>query len=550
MRFARSWNVSAWLPPLLVLVALSGLSIGAVYWSDRQGWLLYHNDAVAHTNIARRIVDTRIETLQQIGTVWLPLPHLLMVPLVKDDSLWRSGLAGSIPSAGAFLMAGLFLFLGMRRYSGSLAVAAAAVALFALNPNLLYLQSVAMTESLFFALLALLFWLLVMFHEEPSPWTAAAAGLAAFAATWTRYEGWFLLPFVALALLATGGRRRWSATVVFCAIAAIGPAVWLFYNWWYWGNWLEFYNGPYSAMAIYQRQLIAGMARYPGDGNWTLSAKYFLAAVKLNLGIVLTIAGLPGLAAVLLRRRWLLLLLLLPPVFYVISMHSSGTPIFVPELWPFSRYNTRYGLSALPLLSVAAACLITFLPRKLQAAGALVLVAAAVTPWLVNRNPESWICWQEAERNSKVRREWTKQAADYLKPRYRLGSGIFTNFGDLTGIYQQAGIPLRETLYDVDELEWLATHARPDLFLKEEWAVAISGDNVATTLLRSARIGPKYECVHRIMVGGGPVIEIYRRSSTYPFYESARSEKRLSADVGAGGPAARPAGDREKDLRP
>ncbi len=550
MKFPRRWNLSRWLPPALVLVVLAAISILAACWFYRQGFLLYYGDALAHLNIARRVVDTRYPTLQQIGTVWLPLPHLLMLPLVKDDWLWRSGLAGTIPAAVAFVLAGLFLFLGVRRLSESNTVAAAATALFALNPNLVYLASIPMTEPLFYACLAALFWLLTVFRQNPSHRIAAAAGVVALAATWTRYEGWFVLPFVALALLALGGKRRWTATLLFCVIAAIGPLVWFFFNWWYWGNWLEFYNGPYSAKAIYQRQLLAGMARYPGDGNWLLAAKYYWIALELTTGRVLVFVGLAGLVAAVPRRWWLLVLLALPPVFYVISMHSAGTPIFVPPLWPFTRYNTRYGLAALPLLGATAACLLTFLPPRFRQVGALVLVAAAVAPWLLHPTPDNWICWVESQRNSRVRRQWTTLAVDYLKPRYRTGSGIFSEFGDLTGIYQEAGIPLAETLYDVDEPEWLAAHARPDLFLHEEWAVATSGDTVATTLLRAWRKGPKYDCVKRIEVGGGPVIEIYRRSGTYPFYESARSQKRLPADVGGAGSGERPAGDRPADLRP
>ena len=44
---------------------------------------------------------------------------------------------------------------------------------------------------------------------------------------------------------------------------------------------------------------------------------------------------------------------LLPPIFYVWSMHSGGTPIYVPGFGSASYYNTRYGLAALPLLAIA-----------------------------------------------------------------------------------------------------------------------------------------------------------------------------------------------------
>ena len=57
----------------------------------------------------------------------------------------------------------------------------------------------------------------------------------------------------------------------------------------------------------------------------------------------------------------------------------------------------------------------------------------------------------------------------------REGAGNRHVFGDLTGIFQTAGIPIRETLYDGNNPAWLAAVTRPDFFLHEEWAVAQAG---------------------------------------------------------------------------
>ena len=57
----------------------------AVAWFYRTGAILYYGDAEAHLNIARRIVDSRTPGWCQLGTTWLPLPHLLMIPLVRHD---------------------------------------------------------------------------------------------------------------------------------------------------------------------------------------------------------------------------------------------------------------------------------------------------------------------------------------------------------------------------------------------------------------------------------------------------------------------------------
>jgi hypothetical protein len=92
------------------------------------------------------------------------------------------------------------------------------------------------------------------------------------------------------------------------------------------------------------------------------------------------------------------------------------------------------------------------------------------------------------------------------------GSGIITSFGDLTGIYRQMGIPLRETFTGDNGLPWLATVRRPKLFMWQEWAVAVRGDAVAAAAVRDGR----YSLEKSIMVKGAPAIEIYRRTGGNP----------------------------------
>src|SRR5207253_11327352 len=76
----------------------------------RGGDLMLYGDAVAHINIARRVFDSRTPGLLQLGTVWLPLPHLLMIPLLISDDLWRSGVGGAIPSMVAYVFGVIGVF--------------------------------------------------------------------------------------------------------------------------------------------------------------------------------------------------------------------------------------------------------------------------------------------------------------------------------------------------------------------------------------------------------------------------------------------------------
>ncbi len=495
-----------------VVAALAALSAAALASVHARGWLLYYGDAQAHLNIARRILDSRTPGYDQIGTVWLPLPHVLMLPLVGDAAWWTSGLAGAVPSALCFVAAGAFLYFAARRAFASRAAAVAATALLAANPNLLYLQSTAMTETLFLAALLAMLWATLRFRETQSLGAVVAAALASAAASLTRYEGWFLIPFVAAYFLFAARRHRLRAALLFGVLASLAPLYWLAHNWWGYGNFLEFYNGPYSAQAIYQRALAGGMARYPGDGDWGKACLYFRVAAGLVAGWPLAWLAAAGAVAALLKRTfWPLLLLALPPAFYVWSLHSGSTPIFVPELWPFTYYNTRYGLAALPLLAFAAASLVRLAPARAGKLAALVVVAAGAGYWVANPQPERWTTWKESQVNSEARRVWTREAAGFLRARQAGSGGVLFSFGDLAGIFPEAGIPLARTLHEGNVPLWEAAVARPDLFLWEEWAVAMSGDQVATALLRAQRKGPRYSLEKSIAVKGAPVIEIYRR---------------------------------------
>src|SRR5437764_9419619 len=78
-------------------------SVFSFLYYFRRGEVLLYGDAVAHINIARRVFDSKTPGLLQLGTVWLPLPHLLMMPFLMFEGMWRSGAGGSIPSMAAYV---------------------------------------------------------------------------------------------------------------------------------------------------------------------------------------------------------------------------------------------------------------------------------------------------------------------------------------------------------------------------------------------------------------------------------------------------------------
>ncbi len=493
-------------------LGIAAVSALAVWYFFSNGWLQWYGDAEAHLNIARNLIDNRTPGYDQLGTVWLPLPHVLTMPFAQVDAWWRNGIAASFAPAAFFIMGGVFLFAAVRRIYDSTAAAFAAAALATLNPNLLYLQSTSMTEGYFYGELMAALYFTVRYRETQGLGAAAGAGVAVCAAALTRYEGWFLIPFVAAYLLIAGSRRRFLAAALFCAIAGAGPLYWMASNWYLTGDALDFYRGPYAPRAI------QGGKPYPGYHDWRLAWMYYRAAVEWCAGPGLALMGAVGVVVALARRAfWPLLLLALPPIFYILSNHSSGgTPIYVPNLWPHSWYNSRYGLAALPLLAFCAAALVLAVPARFHGAVAALIVVAGTVHWASHPGPENWVTWAESRANSEGRRAWTREAGRFLGPRYVRGSGVISTFGDVSGIFRQMGLPLSETFTVNNGIPWEAAVRRPDLFLREEWAIAAyrpdQTDPVRAAIELAEKSGIHYTLEKTIRIKNEPVIEIYRYS--------------------------------------
>jgi hypothetical protein len=185
------------------VLAAAATAAGVVAWILflRADLVLSHYDARAHLVVARRIIDNITPGWQQVGAVWLPLPHLINAIPAQIDVLYRTGAFASLVSIGCF---GLTAYAAARLVmtaTGSPLGALAATALMALNPNLLYLQATPMTEpmllgALFLAVLWLYEW--VPLNQDAVPGRVA---LALIAAMLTRYEAW---PVVAAAIVAAG----------------------------------------------------------------------------------------------------------------------------------------------------------------------------------------------------------------------------------------------------------------------------------------------------------------------------------------------------------
>ena len=487
---------------LLVLATTFAASATAVWWSWTHAAFLLYGDAEAHIHIARRLFDSHRPGITQLGSVWLPLPPLLLAPFLLVDSWWRSGFAPVIPSAVCYLLACLGLHQLLRRWV-SPAAASIGLALFAANPNLLYLQTTAMTEPLFLCELIWAVLLLVEWYEALNLDGKRSAKLlwaiigVLIAAVYTRYDGWILafLVWAAMAVcLKRRGRLFQSNFILASVVLLLAPAGWMIYNAVVFQDWLDFLRGPYSARAIELRTSSSAVDPHPGWHNPWVSLLYFVKAAEMDVAalgfgeLIFLVAAL-GTGWAWLRRRvqstiaatgkkvsswpanswaWTLFLWL-PLPFYAYSVSYGSVPIFLPVWKPFSWYNTRYGMELLPALAFFFAfavegALVSFerqrKPRYRTAMIAVLFVLMAAN--FAEMLREKPLTYEEAKKNAGARGYYNEAIAAALKPLHALDPNgvVLMDTSTFPSIVPNAGLTYRQTINESDkEFYWAALGA-------------------------------------------------------------------------------------------
>jgi hypothetical protein len=489
------------------IVALCGalLAFGAFLYYYRQGEILLYGDAVAHINIARRIFDCREPGLRQLGTVWLPLPHLLMLPFVWNDNFWVSGIGGSLPSMVAFVLGavGLYRLVSART---SHAVGGIAAAIYLLNPSLLYMQATAMGESIY---LALMIWAVVYLdafaralRDPAAPLSAPKAlvrcAMVLAGAILTRYDGWFLSAVIGLAGLviliqnwslqpAANRRLLIRSAVNFTLLCSLTAGLWLSYNYWLSRHAFDFAAGPYSAKAIAERTTPKGAPPYPGKDHPAAAATYFLKAAKLNMAegnwqfwLVAAIVLGTCLIGLIIRGGWIWLLLWTPLLFYALSIAYGSVPIFVPVWWPFSYYNVRYGLEMLPAFCVSLAFLSSLGKRAMLPGRWQIAVPIAVLAVVAGGYAWSWratpICLREARANGRNRMSLDAAVGRYIQAMPH-DATILMQTGSYVGALQMADRHLDSVIWEGLYYQWDVALNQPAQ--KADYVIAFDNDSVS-----------------------------------------------------------------------
>jgi hypothetical protein len=172
--------------------------------------LLAYPETVRGLLIARRIAEGT--GFAPVGSVWLPLWHLLAAATAWNDAMYYSGLSGSVISMLAYVAATRYLYRTALALAGSRLAGVTAAVVFAANPGVLYLQSMPVHALLLIACTAAMAYHLTLWCKTGSYRQLVGTSAAALLASVTSYTGWGLDLAAAFIVCYVAWRRAPSAS--------------------------------------------------------------------------------------------------------------------------------------------------------------------------------------------------------------------------------------------------------------------------------------------------------------------------------------------------
>ena len=472
-----------------VIAAVIGVNAFLFFLSRNQTYV--HIDAIAHVNKARGLFDNFEPGLRNLGSVWLPLPHLLMAPFAAVDSLWRNGAAGSLLSVISFIGTSLFLFLIASEWTGSRIAGWVAFMLFALNPRLIYFFTTPENETLMILCATGLLYYLLRWAQHQHWQDLALAAFWAFAGTLTRYEGWALAAVACVLVFAVTTARRVAMTIVFTGAAVLGPLLWMLYNMFYFDDPLMFTYGIGSA-------LVNDTGKTLGTSGRLLESfvRYFIdVAYSLNPGVLWL--GIGGMAYALFLMRhinWRPALVLIAGSaaifgFYVLNLFTGNISILLPGVVandPQSMYNVRYGtvMAATIPLFAALFIFIIWLQVERRRAIALLMLTPLVLPDPIPAMSHESIQQQftdnlfyaEAIHNQSFWMPPFVKVSEKLEQNLDDAGLIMTNTRIVHVVVWVTGIPMRRFVTEMNEEVWAYSLSNIDPRIR--WVITEEGDQL------------------------------------------------------------------------
>lgn len=463
---------------IILFFILSMVSIAYFLYYLSNGLGVAYNDARSHLDISRRVVENLTPGFAQLGSVWLPLPHLLATLTIWNDFMWHSGLSGAIQSMVAFVATGIMIYLFLKVLGVGLFGRLVGVGVFAMNLNILYMQSTAMTELLLIGTMTAAVYQLLMWHKEETMVRLLQAAFWIMLSTLIRYDGWFLLAF-AFGLIFIHAMRKWGykttegILVLFTTLAAFGIGLWLFWNLMIFKDPLYFAFGPYSANAQQTQLEAAGVLET--KRNLPFSIQTYIYAMIYNSGFLTFILGLIGMALFWFDKkikgdlRIAAIALMAPFFFNIVALFLGHSVLFVQGLHGNSWFNVRYGLMMVPTIAI----FVGYLAHKLKAIR-VVLVALLLFVSLFSFANRDAVTIDDAVVGASGKN--VTEVSDWLKQNAGDKEGfILISAASHDAIIFSSGLPMKKYIHEGTGEYWKEATTNPTRWAR--WIVLRTNDN-------------------------------------------------------------------------
>jgi hypothetical protein len=459
------------------------LSVTSTIYFFLNDKIVAYGDAESHLDIAKRVIDSLTPGWGQLGGVWLPLPHILMIPFVYFNFLWRTGLAGSIVSGLAFIISSIFIYRIVFLLTENKKAAFFGFLVFALNPNVLYMSATPMTEPLLIAtFMTSTYYFIKFIKNQTDIFGLILAAIFGFLSTLTRYEGWFLVVFEAgiIILLHLKNKKLWKKLegklFLFSTLAFFGILIWIAWDALILKDPFYFTNSPFSAKS--QQNNWASRGELPGQNNLLLSTAYYVITSMSNMGIFIFGIGIIGLFFFIKDKKkhnfFVTILLLMPAFFYVYTLFVGQSVIFIPHLTPVSfewrLFNVRYGLMMVP----AAAILIGFLFWKSKPTAKLLILTFFVLQFGLYKIGYSQIITLE-DGTIGLSHAKRPDAESWMNKHYDSGLVLIDDYARTMSIIR-SGVPMDNIIYIGNRFYWEDSLRNPDKWAT--WVIMQKGDAV------------------------------------------------------------------------
>lgn len=473
---------------------------------------LAYNDARSHLDIGRRVVEGLKPGLAQLGSVWLPLPHLLMIPTIWNDFMWHSGLSGALESMIAFVATGMIIYFFLRKIGMGFFASALAVLIFASNINILYLQSTAMTELLLLATMTSGVYYLLRWQESQAILDLVKTAFWIMLATLNRYDGWFLLGFTALLVIVLTIRKGYKTVegtvLLFTTLAGMGIGLWFLWNLLIFKDPLYFIFGPYSAHA--QQQQLANAGILASKKNLLLSAKIYYYALAFNSGMFLLLLSTIGAVVFFFDKnissgiKIVTSALFAPLLFNILALYFGFSVLFVQGISGTSWFNVRYGIMMMPSIAI-------FIGYLFQKSGNFkwVLLGLLLFVTYSSFNSIDAVTIDDARVGSSQKN--VTEVSGWLNKNAKDKPGfVLISAASHDAIIFSSGLPMSKFIHEGTGTYWLSATSTPDRWAR--WIIMRTHDtNDQTWKLVSNTPGfKKYN-----LVGKYPFADIYEIMPRY-----------------------------------